>query len=160
MADEYLPPIKTDEQISNYNNPNQFMTGVVSVKNTKSKDDGTTDGDTPAEDTPVDRNEWRQDHIPYPKEVMIIGSFGTINNQREGHYIPKQSPPSSDGIHWTRKELEMIQELYRQDTQCHLTFVCYEYPNFECSKEYYLKKIMEFMKDCKQPGGMLLLFNS
>ena len=120
------------------------LVSVSKVENKGSKEDKSK------EDSSTESDDWRE-HIPYSREVMVIASFGDVSgSQAVSKHIPYDQEGSSQ---WMRKEIDLIQELYRKDPECQVVFVCPDFPGTECSKDYYLEKMRQLLTKCKKPAG-------
>ena len=94
-------------------------------------------------------------------ECMIIGSFG--DEHAPGVKAVPKDPlkPGGSYLPGFRQDLETIQSLIRKDSSKTLSFVYIfiDFPGEECqrTKGEYLKKIEEFLQECKTPGGEIFL---
>ena len=103
-----------------------------------------------------DKNEWRRlpDNM-HSKECLIVCSGGECSESVQ--FVPKQRDNSladSDSL-LLRRELDIVQEKMRQDSNYHLVQVCTDYPGVQMSRDYYLEKVKQVMVGCKQEGGEL-----
>lgn len=106
--------------------------------------------DKSKEDSCIESDDWRDD-TPNSKEVMVIASFGELSGSQA---VQKHIPSDQEGSNqWMRKEIDVIQELYRKDPECQVVFVCPDFPGTECSKDYYIEKMKQLLTKCKKPGG-------
>ena len=48
---------------------------------------------------------------------------------------------------------QWMMEMDEKNPRSHQVLVCSDLPRTECSKNYYLKKIMNFLTNCKQKKG-------
>lgn len=90
---------------------------------------------------------------------MIIGSFG--DEHAPGvRAIPKDPlKPGGSYLPGFRQDLETIQSLIRKDSSKTLSCIFVDFPGEECqrTKGDYLKKIEEFLRECKTSGGEIFL---
>ena len=106
--------------------------------------------DKSKEESSTESDDWRK-HVPNSREIMVIASFGEVSGFQA---VPKHIPSDQEGSNqWMRKEIDLIQELYRKDTKHQVVFVCPDFPGTECSKDYYIEKMRQLLTKCKKPAG-------
>ena len=127
------------------------LVSVSEVENkVKSKD---SKEDKSKEESSTESDDWRE-HLPSSREVMVIASFGEVSGFQA---VPKHIPSYQEGSNqWMRKEIDLIQELYRKDPECQVVFVCPDFPGTECSKGYYIEKMRQLLTKCKKSGGKII----
>ena len=64
--------------------------------------------------------------------------------------IPKDQEGSNQ---WMTKEIDCIREKHHKSDFCQEILVCEDLPETEQSRDYYLKKIRNFLTNCKQEKG-------
>ena len=106
-----------------------------------------------------DKNEWRRlpDNM-HSRECLIVCSGGECPESVQ--FVPKERDNSlvdSDPL-LLRRELDIVQEKMRQDSNLHIVQVCTDYPGVQMGRDYYLEKVKQVMVGCKQAGGELLAF--
>ena len=108
--------------------------------------------DKSKEESCTEPDDWRE-HVPSSREIMLIASFGETELSGS-QVVPKRMPGDQEGSNqWMRKEIDLIQELYRKDPECQVVFVCPDFPGTECPKDYYIEKMRQLLTDSKKSGG-------
>ena len=91
----------------------------------------------------------------HSKECLIVCSGGECPESVE--FVPKQRDNSladSDPL-LLRRELDIVQEKMRQDSNYHLVQVCTDYPGVQMGRDHYLEKVKQVLVGCKEAGGEL-----
>ena len=108
------------------------------------------------------------------KEVVIIGSFGNHKQwpikqlvsklwhykfmivDRQENVMSKLIPNGLKGSYdeWMKEEVEGLVNIYEKDPKNYdMKFICSDFPGMERSREYYVKNITYFLKNCEKDEG-------
>ena len=96
---------------------------------------------------------WR--HLPsVDGDIMIISSYGEVypsNVSVARKLVPRDS--ATDRLILARQEYDCILDLYKQDSEIHITYCYTDYGSLQASKGYYLDRIKKLLMECKREGG-------
>ena len=105
--------------------------------------------DSPSGLTPT----WR-DIPPSSADLLIVGSFGEVSNSETIEVAHKLVPTDQEGSNqWMTKEIDLIKEMFRNDSNSERVSVCSDLPGTKHSRTYYIEKIKTFLTACTHDKG-------
>ena len=89
-------------------------------------------------------------------QCMLIGSYGDkYSDSIKDAVVPKMSDkPGGKFLSGVSDDLELIQDMIRNDPRKQLTYVLPDVPGAQRSASHYLAKIEKLLTECTSSGGM------